>query len=512
MTSVEMGLQEADRAAGVIEGWELADPAFARASRHGSSTGQALAGLGVRLCIAGRYPESLRVLRLAETISPGDPELLNNLAVVQDRSNLRDEAIRTVEKSLALKHAQPDSWVMLGNMKRMRGDPAGAQAAYETAIALEKSSPLAWLGLSLVRQAQRRPAEAIECLKTCIRQSHANAPLCSILGQLYYESGRFGESRDAYLAAVDLDGNNAVYRQMQRETQFICAAIEGSSIDEAIAAYLNHRAEHPAGADPDLHKFLQKISVLLDAHGHNAAARRIAEARLARSPASVTARYMLQAAAGDSSILRAPDAYIVEHFDEFADAFEEQLVNKLGYDIPRKLAAQLARFLPDGARVDLLDAGCGTGLCGPWVRGLSARLTGVDLSSGMLRHANQRQIYDRLVRAELTSFLRESPAGFDAIIAADVMIYFGDLAPLEAAIAGALKPDGLLAFSTERASSPGCRFQGSGRFAHDPGYVQSVFSAHFTMCAAGETTIRFEASRPVPGNLFVFQRKGHLAR
>ena len=53
-------------------------------------------------------------------------------------------------------------------------------------------------------------------------------------------------------------------------------------------------------------------------------------------------------------------------------------------------------------RLDVLDAGCGTGLCGVLVAPFARRLVGVDLSDGMLAHAGDKNIYHALIRAELT--------------------------------------------------------------------------------------------------------------
>jgi predicted TPR repeat methyltransferase len=54
-------------------------------------------------------------------------------------------------------------------------------------------------------------------------------------------------------------------------------------------------------------------------------------------------------------------------------------------------------------RLDVLDAGCGTGLCGTIIAPFACRLVGVDLSEGMLAHAKDKNVYHRLVKAELGS-------------------------------------------------------------------------------------------------------------
>lgn len=47
--------------------------------------------------------------------------------------------------------------------------------------------------------------------------------------------------------------------------------------------------------------------------------------------------------------------------------------------------------------LDILDAGCGTGLCADVLRPYAKSLVGVDLSPQMLALAAKQQIYDQLV-------------------------------------------------------------------------------------------------------------------
>lgn len=77
----------------------------------------------------------------------------------------------------------------------------------------------------------------------------------------------------------------------------------------------------------------------------------------------------------------------------------------LGYCLPFIVAAWVARHVPKGAG-PLLDAGCGTGLSGPYLRALGYDdLTGLDFSPDMLRQAAERRAYTRLVAAELGKLL-----------------------------------------------------------------------------------------------------------
>ena len=110
----------------------------------------------------------------------------------------------------------------------------------------------------------------------------------------------------------------------------------------------------------------------------------------------------------------------------------------------------LADCEPDvSERFDVLDAGCGTGLCGPLLAPYARRLVGVDLSTGMLKQAEAKNVYDQLYKVELTAYLRDCPGEFDVIVSADTLVYFGPLESVARAAAGALRPGGRLIFTVE---------------------------------------------------------------
>ena len=193
---------------------------------------------------------------------------------------------------------------------------------------------------------------------------------------------------------------------------------------------------------------------------------------------------------------RAPSDYIESHFDGFAATFDRKLVGDLLYDVPRTLAGLVATV--GRTFRDILDLGCGTGLAAAALAPFDGRLTGVDLSGGMLEQAAKRGHYAELVKAEAVAFMVDHPAGFDLVFAADVVNYFGDLEPVFAGAARALRPGGLFAFSIETMAGDGHRLQPSGRFTHATSYVERAASG-FSVLAQQATTIRIEAGRPRGG-------------
>ena len=194
---------------------------------------------------------------------------------------------------------------------------------------------------------------------------------------------------------------------------------------------------------------------------------------LEEEPGNPIARHMLAACSGRDVPERASNDFIETTFDSFAASFEAKLA-RLSYRAPALIAAVLEdRGLEPLRLLDVLDAGCGTGLCGAVVAPFARRLVGVDLSEGMLALAKEKNIYDALVKADLSAHLCNNGETFDLIVSADALVYFGDLTGIVAAFAGALRPNGLLAFTLESAvgdtAGAGFRLELHGRYSHGAG-------------------------------------------
>ncbi|MHC4471150.1 MAG: class I SAM-dependent DNA methyltransferase, partial [Planctomycetota bacterium] len=229
-----------------------------------------------------------------------------------------------------------------------------------------------------------------------------------------------------------------------------------------------------------------------------------------QDPGDPTARHLLAACSGEEVPARAGDEYVRQEFDGFARGYDRRL-ERLVYRGPELVLAAV-RESSLGSRDDLtvLDAGCGTGLCGPRLRPFARRLVGVDLSEGMLGEARGRGSYDELVAAELTEHLRGSPAAYDAIVAADTFNYFGPLEELFAAAALALRPSGVMVFTLEHLETEGDvphRLIPQGRYRHTEGYVRATLGeAGFAITSITRGVLRKEAERPVTGLLIAAER------
>lgn len=210
---------------------------------------------------------------------------------------------------------------------------------------------------------------------------------------------------------------------------------------------------------------------------------------------------------------KAPDAYVATLFDQHADAFEDILVEQLGYAVPLMLRQMLMEAAP-GPYARLLDLGCGTGLSGGALRDMAAHVTGVDLSEGMVEIAFDKGTYDELYVGEAVDFLQSSDfEPWDLIVATDVLPYLGDLEPFFAGLAANTAPRAVIGFSSETlpeeimAGSP-YMVGPHQRFAHSKDYLSGrLAESGFEMLRCDDIVVRMEQGRPTPGHLVIARKR-----
>jgi len=222
-----------------------------------------------------------------------------------------------------------------------------------------------------------------------------------------------------------------------------------------------------------------------------------------RDPQHPVARHMAAAMTARDVPARADDDYVTRLFDGFANTFDESLA-ALSYRAPQLIANAVAELEGyQSGDLDLLDAGCGTGLCGPLLRSTARRLVGVDLSPKMIDRARARQVYDDLVIGELTNHLATHGDAFDVVVSADTLCYFGDLAPVMRAAHQSLRRGGSLVFTVESLPdrvAGGYELQPHGRYAHTEAYVRAVLTeSGFQPTSIDLDVLRRERGAEVPG-------------
>ena len=374
-------------------------------------------------------------------------------------------------------------------------------ALIRRAIGLAPDDPGMHNNLGNILSERQRPAEAVDAYDAAIRLVPTHSDALNNRGVALRALGRFVEAEAAYRAAIEADPEHReAYDNLGR-------VLSGRGrIDEAIACHTKAMELQPRNADTR-----RLLAAAYTAIGELDKAEGILRAWLEDEPASPTARHLLAAVTGRDVPERADDIYVETMFDRFAASFDTKLA-KLEYQAPALVGAAVASACGEPkADLAVLDAGCGTGLCGPLLRAYASRLVGVDLSSKMLDGARERGGYDDLVHEELTTYLARHPDAFDLVVSADTLCYFGVLEPVLAAAASALRTGGLLAFTVEEEdeddASAGVKLNPHGRYSHRADYVRLALSeAGFRDVSLNREALRRERGLPV-GGLVVTARK-----
>jgi predicted TPR repeat methyltransferase len=420
--------------------------------------------------------------------------------LVQAIELLRDEQIEQAEQALnevlAAAPQQPDALHFLGVLRHTQGRVDEAVALIRQTLAQLSDHAGAWNNLGNVLLGAGRIGEATEAYEHGVRVasgSAASADALNNLGTVYRRQGRLAEAEAACRRAIDArsDFGDAWYNLSQ-------VLIAQGKLHEGLLA--NSRAiavwpRHLQARD----QFIRALLLL----GERERAAQLYREWLAEEPDNPLAQHQLAACLGESQPERASDAYIQKLFDNFAASFDAKL-EKLDYRAPELVteALRLAVGEPRAA-LRIVDAGCGTGLCGPLVKPWANHLSGCDLSVGMLRRARERRAYDALHHAELVYYLDTQPAAFDAVISADTLCYFGPLAAAFAAAKHCLRSGGWLVFTVEAlpdTSTEDHRLQLNGRYAHASEYLRSTLrEAGMALRDMRSETLRMEAGLPVNG-------------
>jgi len=195
------------------------------------------------------------------------------------------------------------------------------------------------------------------------------------------------------------------------------------------------------------------------------------------------------------------DAGYVRHlFDQFSTDYDGRMRGQLAYQAPEVLRGLADLVMPGRIALSVLDLGSGTGLAGVVFRDLAARLDGVDLSPQMIAKARARGIYDALEIGDIETALAQPGARYDLVLAADTLVYLGDLEPVFSGVVRRLGDGGFFLFTVERGEGAGYELGPKRRWRHSETYLRELAAAHgLDVAGLVECAPRTEAGVPVPG-------------
>lgn len=349
--------------------------------------------------------------------------------------------------------------------------------------------------VGVVEARQGRFESALAWLEQAVAQAPGDAVLHNHLGNVLLALEREDAAIAAYEQAVALGledphalNNRGAALQARRR------------FDAALQCFERALELRPGFADA----LLNRGELLVELGQRSAGIESLQRARAAGAD-DAKIGFALAALGVEPAAERAPPEFVRELFDQYAHGFDDHLTGRLGYRAPALVAEALAPLGLAGAAV--VDLGCGTGLCAPLLRALAARLDGIDLSGAMLEQARARALYDELTQAEIVAALGGRVGCYDLAVAADVLIYFGALGPVFAAVHAALRPRGWFVFTVEADEEREHTLRPTRRYAHSAAYLARLAQAQgFALQRLTPETLRHEGGAEVGGYLVVLQR------
>lgn len=238
----------------------------------------------------------------------------------------------------------------------------------------------------------------------------------------------------------------------------------------------------------------------------------------------------LEDGTGDDAIANVRDLdsnYVRDLFDGYSTRFESELVDVLQYQGHTLVYAALEnawkRLKKATSTIKMIiDLGCGTGLLGELLANhlSETEIYGVDLSQRMVDIAKARKsnigrpVYHSVSNSDASKYLSNLESGSaDAILAADVFIYVGDIGQILEESSKVLSKGGLVGFTVEgyepkSKSDSGLKLLPSGRFGHSKSYITKVAKAHgFDLFSWEQCVLRQGGGKDVDGAVAILKKK-----
>ncbi len=413
----------------------------------------------LRIHREGHLDEARSIYQQILAELPENPDALHYLGLACYQSGEVEPALKHIREALRVAPDYIEACNNLGIISQGLGQYEEAETCYRKAIELRPKHANSYCNLGVVLKSQGRMSEAAAAYREALYLDETHAQAHHNLGNLIRRAGHPEEAIEHFRAAID----------------------SGLDTSEARHALVN----------------------ALYMNGQKEDARRVLDDWQENEPDSPIVLHLLASLKDAPTPPRASDDYVRTVFDGMAVNFDEHL-GELGYQA-HKLTVQalMAALGRHSSGLSILDAGCGTGLCGPLVKPLAAKVVGIDLSPKMLHRARLTEAYDDLIEGELTAYLHSAAAAWDAIICADTLCYFGDLEEVSQAVATALRPGGRFVFTVEEWSdekAPGFQISFNGRYSHGQRYIRQVLEqAGLELEALELKSLRQEVGEEVEG-------------
>ncbi len=497
--------------------------------RINSCDANSLHGLGILLIQQKKPIEAISYLKKAIAQQPQNPVIQLHLANALKIQGLFDEAIQVLQKTIS---AHPNYIPALNNLGTIFYEKEQWQTAidaYRLAIFKEPTFMDAYYNLGLAYAKQKNFKEAIQTYRILLENLPDHFAARFLLASTLMQEGHIA---DAILEFLVIESTHAFHFETQ--TNLATCYLKQGRLNEAKMHYLKAQNLRPADCqilynlgvihlqqgqidaaiqyyqkavaiDQNIFATHYNLGIAFLAKHHIPYALIHFKEALRIEPNNQAVAYTINRLSAQIPMLAAPVEYVKSLFDSYADHYDLHLIKTLDYQLPKLLTECLSLSL--AKKLDILDIGCGTGLCGTLLKPYAERLIGIDLSEKMLEKANDKQCYDQLIAADFLEFLTDKYTCYDLVIAADVLVYRGELESVFKKVYQALKPAGVFAFNTEINTETDFMMNPSGRFSHHKNYINNLVKKMcFKIISCKTVKTRLHNKDDLYGYLYILER------
>ena len=409
----------------------------------------------------GQLNSSVKSYEKAINIEPNYAEAHNNIGNVLKELGQLDSAISYYKKTIVINPKYIEAYYSLGSIFEELGQLNSAVQYYEEVLVIKPEFSEMHNNLGVILQHQGKLNDAIKHLKKAVNIKPDFAEAHNNLGNIHKDLNQCDDAINCYEKAISINSNYA-------------------------EAHFN-------------------LGTMLSQLGKLEAAVKSLESAVSNKANYGEALHLLNALTGKTT-QSPPKEYVEKLFDDYADEFDNSLVKQLQYKLPFLIKKLINKVAPSSSKFNnVIDLGCGTGLAGQELRGISNNLTGIDLSNKMIIKAKAREVYDHLIGGDIAKTLNASKEKYDLFVALDVLIYIGEVSSIFKAIRRSCNQNAIFIFSIEVQSDGDYSLLKTGRYSHSEDYILRNSSDGFKLLESKEVKLRKDNDKWITGKIICLQ-------
>ena len=439
--------------------------------------------------------DAVRSYENALIINPKYIEAYFSLGVSNQDLGQFEAAVKSYEKALQIKPDFIDALNNLGITLKNLGKFDEAIKNYEKAIEIKPIFVEAHNNLGVLLMDLKQMDESIKCFEQALAIDFDNAEVHNNLGNVLKRLEQLDASSDCYERAIAIKPDYA-----EAHNNLGITLMDLGKVEEAVKSY-----ERAVEFQPNYAEAYYHLGIAYQRSSNESMSIKSFEMALNIQPNYLEAQHMLNSLSGYTS-KEPPRQYVEKLFDDYAEKFDESLVEELGYRLPFFLKDIIHELgLANTKFEKVIDLGCGTGLSGNELINFSKSLTGVDLSQNMISKARDRGVYDNLIIGDIVHTLKSAREKYDLFVALDVLIYIGDIVDITNAIKDCCTEHSFLILSIESQKDGGYSLLKTGRYSHSLEYVLNITSDNFQLIKVKEVNLRKENGKWIAGQIIILQ-------